>query len=830
MPQAGSALAETEMDLLAKVIEAFLRRHPGEDTGMIEGAAETAAVAHAGQTRRSGEPYITHPIAVAGIVAELGLDTQTIAAALLHDAVEDTGVTTKVIKHDFGDAVAAIVEGVTKLDRLQFDSKEAQQAATVRKMLVAMADDWRVLIIKLADRLHNMRTLSVMPEWKQHRTAQETLDIYAPLAHRLGIQEVKWQLEDLAFATLHPKRYAEIEQMVASRAPLRDEYLARVLVAVRERLHGSGINAEVTGRPKHLWSIYEKMVVRGKEFDDLYDLVGMRVIVEAEKDCWAALGSIHAIWPPVQGRFKDYINSPKFNLYQSLHTTVIGLDGKPIEVQVRTHEMHRRAEYGIAAHWGYKEKPGRDGPDKAVREKNAKAKASGETHALADHGTEVLDGSARGRADAAGAAAAGAKTGDPVTRTEPTKGPKPSKKNKGGASTAEADRRAERQALARETSSTIAEIEWMQRIADFQNETTDPIEFLEALKLDLEQDEVYVFTPKGKVIALTANATPVDFAYAIHTEVGHRCVGATVNGRLVPLETTLNSADTVEIITSKAPTAGPSRDWLNLAASSRARTKIRQWFSRERREDAIEIGREELTKELRREGLPVQKLASDHALSELAETLNYADLEAMHAAIGDNRISARAVAQRLLRELRGGVYDEQLPVTARRQPTAGRPGQRSDVGVYVEGLDDLVVRLSRCCTPVPGDEIIGFVTRGRGVSVHRADCSNAASLASRSRERLIEVEWDHRSSGVFVATIEVVAIDRSRLLTDVSEVVSEHHLNILAANTQTDTDRISRMRFDVELGDANHLESVLNSIRHLDAVYDAYRILPGKKD
>jgi GTP diphosphokinase / guanosine-3',5'-bis(diphosphate) 3'-diphosphatase len=813
--QVESALNDAEADLMAKVIEAFLRRHPGEDTGMIEGAAETAAVAHAGQVRRSGEPYITHPIAVAGIVAELGLDTQTIAAALLHDAVEDTGVTNKVIEEDFGDAVAAIVDGVTKLDRLQFDSKEAQQAATVRKMLVAMADDWRVLIIKLADRLHNMRTLSVMPEWKQHRTAQETLDIYAPLAHRLGIQEVKWQLEDLAFATLHPKRYAEIEQMVASRAPLRDEYLARVLVAVRERLQASGINAEVTGRPKHLWSIYEKMVVRGKEFDDLYDLVGMRVIVEAEKDCWAALGSIHAIWPPVQGRFKDYINSPKFNLYQSLHTTVIGLDGKPIEVQVRTHEMHRRAEYGIAAHWGYKEKPVRDGADKAARDKGAKSKGPGDGHHPGSDRPLSRDQ---------------AKTGDAVKQGAPTKESKSAKKSRGDSSTAEADRRAERQALARETSSTIAEIEWMQRIADFQNETTDPIEFLEALKLDLEQDEVYVFTPKGKVIALTANATPVDFAYAIHTEVGHRCVGATVNGRLVPLETTLNSADTVEIITSKAPTAGPSRDWLNLAASSRARTKIRQWFSRERREDAIEIGREELTKELRREGLPVQKLASDHALAELAETMNYADLEALHAAIGDNRISARAVAQRLLRELRGGVYDEQLPVTARRQPTAGRPGQRSDVGVYVEGLDDLVVRLSRCCTPVPGDEIIGFVTRGRGVSVHRADCSNAASLASRSRERLIEVEWDHRSSGVFVATIEVVAIDRSRLLTDVSQVVSEHHLNILAANTQTDADRISRMRFDVELGDANHLESVLNSVRHLDAVYDAYRILPGKKD
>ena len=814
----GSSLPLEESALLEPVIQSFLRRHPGDDTSLIVRAAETATVAHAGQLRRSGEPYITHPIAVAGIVADLGLDALTVAAALLHDAVEDTGVTTEIIDRDFGPQVALIVDGVTKLDRLQFDSKEAQQAATVRKMLVAMANDWRVLIIKLADRLHNMRTLSVMPEWKQRRSAQETLDIYAPLAHRLGIQEVRWQLEDLAFATLHPKRYAEIEQMVASRAPLRDEFLARVLVSVRERLASSGINAEVTGRPKHLWSIYEKMVVRGKEFDDLYDLVGIRVIVESEKDCWAALGSIHAIWPPVQGRFKDYINSPKFNLYQSLHTTVIGLDGKPIEVQVRTHEMHRRAEYGIAAHWGYKENPGR--PDRTAalppkRGKEAGAPASkprGRRIGSRGPGKTAPDGAR----DDTGKKESGKKASSMTAAQR--------------AELAERDRRAERLALAKETSSTTAEVEWMQRIVDFQNETTDPIEFLEALKLDLEEDEVYVFTPKGKVIALTANATPVDFAYAIHTEVGHRCIGAKVNGRLVPLDTRLNSADTVEIFTSKAPTAGPSRDWLGMVASSRARTKIRQWFSRERREDSIEFGREELIKELRREGLPVQKLASEHALADLATTMNYVDLDALHAAIGDNRVSARAVAQRVLRDLRGGVYEEQLPVTARQQPTAPRPGRGSAVGVYVEGLDDLMVRLSRCCTPVPGDEIVGFVTRGRGVSVHRADCANAASLASRSRERLIEVEWDHRSSGVFVATIEVVAIDRSRLLTDVTKVVSEHHLNIVSANTQTDSDRISRMRFDVELADPGHLESVLNLIRHLDAVYDVYRILPGKKD
>src|ERR1700728_613569 len=684
---AGSSLPEAEAALLIPVLHAFLRRHPGDDTSLMVRAAETATVAHAGQLRRSGEPYITHPIAVAGIVADLGLDAQTVAAALLHDAVEDTGVTTEVIERDFGAAVALIVDGVTKLDRLQFDSKEAQQAATVRKMLVAMANDWRVLIIKLADRLHNMRTLAVMPEWKQRRTAQETLDIYAPLAHRLGIQEVKWQLEELAFAHLHPKQYAEIEQMVASRDPERDEHLARVLVAVRERLSGSGVEAEVTGRPKHHWRIYEKMVVRGREFDDIHDLVGIRVVVEAEKDCWAALGAIHAIWPPVQGRFKDYINTPKFNLYQSLHTTVIGLDGKPIEVQVRTEEMHRRAEYGIAAHWGYKEQ------------------------------------------------------GDPA-----------------------------------------GEIAWMQRIADVDQETNDPVEFLEALKFDLEQDEVYVFTPKGRVIALPARSTPVDFAYAIHTEVGHRCIGARVNGRLVPLDTQVSSADTVEIVTSNSPHAGPSRDWLQLVASSRARNKIRQWFSRERREDAIENGREELTKALRRGGMPLQKVLGSPALSAVADSMNLADLDALYAAVGEHQVSSQAMVQRLARELRGGE-EEQLPTTAALGVRRPRSGRRPTAGVYVEGLDDVMVHLARCCTPVPGDEIVGFVTQGRGVSVHRSDCSNAMALGRRSEERLIEVEWDRGSEGIFLATLEVLAFDRSRLLADVSRVVSEPHLHLLGAPT-----------------------------------------------
>ena len=716
-------------DALAPLIAAYRLRHPKADLTLIELAFSVAEKAHADQVRKSGEAYIHHPVAVATIVAELGLDDVTIASALLHDAVEDTGVTLDDVSRDFGPEVASIVDGVTKLDRVRFDSREAQQAASMRKMLVAMAKDWRVLIIKLADRLHNMRTIAAMPEFKQKRTAQETLDIYAPLAHRLGIQEIKWQLEDLAFATLHPKPYAEIEQMVAQRAPEREIYLTQVLEEVRGQLAQNRIEADVTGRPKPLWSIYEKMVVRGKEFDDIFDLVGIRVLVDSVKDCYAALGSIHATWKPVQGRFKDYIAMPKFNLYQSLHTTVVAPQGKPLEVQIRTWEMHQRAEFGIAAHWGYKEK------------------------------------------------------------------------------------------------ASPADIAWLNRIVDWQRETDDPAEFLKNLKLDLEQDEVFVFTPKGKVVTLPVGATPVDFAYAIHTEVGHRCIGARVNGRLSPLDSQLHSGDTVEIFTSKVPSAGPSRDWLKLVVTPRARNKIRQWFSRERREDAIENGREELTKALRKEGLPVQKVASSPALLSIAAAMNYLDLDSLHAAIGDGHVSARSVAQRLARELRGGDHEEQLPATV-RQPR--RPGRDQSAGVHVEGLDDVMVRLSRCCTPVPGDEILGFVTRGRGVSVHRSDCANALSLATGQVDRVIEVEWDRERHGTFVASIEIKALDRSRLLADVTRSLSEHYVNILASSSQTGADRVSTMRFDFELADPAHLDSLMTSVKRIDSVYDAYRVLPGK--
>jgi len=710
------------------LLAAYRERHPKGDSSLIAKAYETAEKAHDGQFRRSGEAFISHPVAVATVLAGLGMDDVTLAAALLHDSVEDTAVSLEEIEAGFGPIVAQIVDGVTKLERVSFDSRAAAQAATMRKMLVAMAKDPRVLLIKLGDRLHNMRTVGAMPEASQKRTAQETLDVYAPLAHRFGISDIKWQLEDLSFATLHPRRYAEIEQMVAARAPERDVYLAQVIEQVQERLLAARIEAQVTGRPKHLYSIYEKMVLKNKEFDEIYDLVGVRVIVSSVKDCWAALGAIHGTWAPIQGRFKDYINTPKFNLYQSLHTTVVSAQGKPLEVQIRTQEMHNRAERGIAAHWGYKE------------------------------------------------------------------------------------------------NASTADVAWLQRIVDWSAESTDPAEFLESLKLDLETDEVFVFTPKGDVVALPVGATPVDFAYSIHTEVGHRCIGAKLNGRLVPLDSKLTSGDSVEIFTSKVPSAGPSRDWLDIVVTPRARNKIRQWFSRERREDAMETGREELVKALRKEGLPLQKLMGSEPLHKISEAMHYADLDGLYAAIGEGHVSGQSVAQRLARELRGGDQDVQLPTTV-RQPR--RAASKQGIGLHVEGLDDVMVRLARCCTPVPGDEIIGFVTRGRGVSVHRSDCANAAALAAGEVGRLIEVEWDRDRPGSVLAALEIKALDRSRLGVDVWKVLSDHHLNILRSETHTGADRVSKMRFEFELADPAHLESVLSALKRIDSVYDAYRALPG---
>jgi len=716
---------------LAPLIAAFKEHHPKASTVVISRAYDLAAQAHQGQYRKSGEPYIHHPLAVARIVASFGLDDVTISAALLHDSVEDTGVTLEELAEQFGTDVADIVDGVTKLDRLQFDSKAAQQAASMRKMLVAMAKDLRVLMIKLADRLHNMRTLGAMATDKQARIARETIDVYAPLAHRLGMADLKQQLEDLSFATLHPKQYAEIDHMVATRSPERELYIEQVLEEVRLRLSELGVEAEVSGRPKHLWSIYEKMVVKGRQFDEIYDLVGIRVLVESVRDCYAALGSIHATWRPVQGRFKDYLAMPKFNLYQSLHTTVMGPQGKPLEVQVRTYEMHHRAEYGVAAHFAYKR-------------------------------------------------------GTPAD-----------------------------------------ELAWLNRIVDWEKETSDPEQFMETLKVDLEQDEVYVFTPLGRVITMVRGATPIDFAYAVHTEVGHSCVGARVNGRLVSLSHQLVSGDTCEIFTSKVQGSGPSRDWLQIAKTPRAANKIRQWFSRERREDARETGREELVKQLRKESLPTQKLPAG-LLEETAHDLNYLDVDALYTAIGEHHVSPEAVVARISRLLRSGdpEREEQLP-TSVVSHTSMR-STRDGVGVHVEGLDDVMVRLSRCCTPVPGDEIIGFVTRGRGVSVHRSDCANAASLQEGQRDRLIEVEWDQDlSGGMFVASLEVRSLDRPGLLGDVSGVLAAHKVNIISCTMKSDRDRVALMRFDCELGDPAHLDAVLGAIRRIDGVYQTYRVLPG---
>lgn len=718
---------------LAPLLAAYKRRHPKGSVSPINRAYDMSREAHRHQTRTTGESYITHPVAVASVVADIGLDEASIIAALLHDAVEDTELTLAEISEIFGDEVASIVDGVTKLDRLQFDSQEAQQAATMRKMLVAMARDLRVLIIKLADRLHNMRTLASSSPDKQQRVAQETLDIYAPLAHRLGMQEIKQQLEDLSFAALFPKRYAEVEHLVTTRAPERNVYLARVLGQVDKMLVGVKIKAELTSRGKHLWSIYEKMVQKGREFDDIFDLMAIRIVVDDVRDCYGALGVIHGHWKPVVGRFKDYIAMPKFNLYQSLHTTVIGPDGKTIEVQIRSRDMHQRAEWGVASHWAYK--------------------------------------------DAA----------------------------------------------------TPQEVEWLNRIIDWQGEVSDPRQFLEGLKTDLEQDELFVFTPKGRVVSLPLQATPVDFAYAVHTEVGHSCVGARVNGRLVALSYQLASGDTCEILTSKAQGTGPSQGWLEFVASTKAKNKIKQWWTREQLEDMVDEGHDEFVEELRRVGLSMRRMEGSPELAAEVAALGYGDLNGLLAAIGQKKVPARALVARLVEALRSPDSSGELaamPAMRTRSSVA-----RTKNSVYVEGLDDILVRLSKCCTPVPGDDIMGFITRGRGVTVHRVDCANALSLMSEQSARIIDVEWAGLSADdTFVAAVEVVALDRTRLLRDVANALSDQRVNIVSCTTQTGSDRVARMRFEFEFSDPNHLQAMLRIIKNIDGVYDAYRLLPGAPD
>ncbi|MEU8957033.1 bifunctional (p)ppGpp synthetase/guanosine-3',5'-bis(diphosphate) 3'-pyrophosphohydrolase [Streptomyces sp. NPDC048518] len=717
----------------------------------IERAYQVAERWHRGQKRKSGDPYITHPLAVTTILAELGMDPATLMAGLLHDTVEDTEYGLDTLKRDFGDQVALLVDGVTKLDKVKFG--EAAQAETVRKMVVAMAKDPRVLVIKLADRLHNMRTMRYLKREKQEKKARETLEIYAPLAHRLGMNTIKWELEDLAFAILYPKMYDEIVRLVAERAPKRDEYLAIVTDEVQADLRAARIKATVTGRPKHYYSVYQKMIVRGRDFAEIYDLVGIRVLVDTVRDCYAALGTVHARWNPVPGRFKDYIAMPKFNMYQSLHTTVIGPNGKPVELQIRTFDMHRRAEYGIAAHWKYKQ--------------------------------EAVAGASKVRTD--------------VPRKAGGK------------------------------DDHLNDMAWLRQLLDWQKETEDPSEFLESLRFDLSRNEVFVFTPKGDVIALPAGATPVDFSYAVHTEVGHRTIGARVNGRLVPLESTLDNGDLVEVFTSKAAGAGPSRDWLGFVKSPRARNKIRAWFSKERRDEAIEQGKDAIARAMRKQNLPIQRILTGDSLVTLAHEMRYPDISSLYAAIGEGHVTAQSVVQKLVQAL-GGEEAANEDIAESAPPSRGRSKRRSnaDPGVVVKGVEDVWVKLARCCTPVPGDPIIGFVTRGSGVSVHRSDCVNVDSL-SREPERILEVEWAPTQSSVFLVAIQVEALDRSRLLSDVTRILSDQHVNILSAAVQTSRDRVATSRFTFEMGDPKHLGHVLKAVRGVEGVYDVYRVTSTRR-
>lgn len=714
-----------DVTLIDPLIGSLKEHYENFDVELLRRAFEVANTAHAGQFRKSGEEYITHPVAVSEILAELGLNTTTVVASLLHDTVEDTPYSLDQLRSDFGDEIANLVDGVTKLDKLTYGP--TAEAETVRKMVIAMSRDIRVLVIKLADRLHNARTWGFVTSESAARKARETLDIYAPLAHRLGMNAIKWELEDLSFAVIEPKKYEEIQRLVAERSPSRDALTAEVISAVQEDLVKDGIESTVTGRKKHYYSVYQKMVVRGRDFNDIYDLVGIRVLVNDVRDCYAVLGAIHARWSPVPGRFKDYIAMPKFNLYQSLHTTVIGPTGKAIEIQIRTYDMHSRAEFGIAAHWKYKQGGEQKSP-------------------------EML---------------------------------------------------------------------WLRQLHEWQKETEDPSEFLEALRFDLGSPEVFVFTPKGSVIALPGGSTPVDFAFSVHTDVGLRCAGAKVNGRLVPLESKLNNGDVVEIVTNKSDSAGPSRDWLNFVKSPRARSKIKAWFSKERREEAIDAGRESIARQMRKAGLPLQKIFAGHALLELAHDLHYADIDALYSSVGDGHVSAASIIDKLVASM--GVEDSHPEPSIENIPTDNLVGKRTSSAIKVEGVDDVLVKLARCCTPVPGDEIMGFITKGSGISVHRKDCRNAADLIEHQAERVVGVSWLAGAASIFLVNIQIEALDRSRLLADVTRTLSEQHVNILSAAVSTSKDRVAISKFTFEMADAKHLDSVLAAVRGVEGVYDVYR-------
>lgn len=726
--------------VLGPLISVHRRFHPRADLALLNRAYATAEKLHEGVKRKSGEPYITHPLAVATIAAEIGMDTTTVVAALLHDTVEDTEYSLADLSRDFGSEVARLVDGVTKLDKVVLGF--AAEAETIRKMIVAMAEDPRVLVIKVSDRLHNMRTMRFLPPEKQAKKARETLEVIAPLAHRLGMATVKWELEDLAFAILYPKKYEEIVRLVADRAPKRDQYLAKVKQEIELAMSRSSLHATVEGRPKHYWSIYQKMIVRGRDFDEIFDLVGVRILVDNVKDCYAAVGAIHTIYQPMPGRFKDYISAPRFGVYQSLHTTVIGPDTKPLEVQIRTHEMHHNAEYGIAAHWRYKETRGNNNSE----------------------------------------------------------------------------------------SQEVDQMAWMRQLLDWQKEAADPNEFLDSLRYDLSTNQIFVFTPKGDAITLPNGSTPIDFAYAVHTEIGHRCIGAKVNGKLVALESKLKTGDKVEVFTSKDQNSGPSKDWMNIVVSPRAKAKIRQWFAKERREEAAEKGRDMLAAEAQRGGLAVHRLFTHESLRMLASDLNYSDVDALYTAIGRGEITPGHVCHRLVEGLEPeSEADDVLQSGSATSKIANTPqeGRGDGSGILVQGEADFSAKLAKCCTPVPGDKIFGFITKGGGVSVHRTDCTNAEKL-HQEPQRIIEVSWASSfHNAVFMVTIQIEGLDRNGLLSDVTRVVSEQKVPIIATNSHTAGDRVATIRFTFEVSDTKQLGYMMNQLRNVEGVYDVYRVTTG---
>src|SRR3982750_3689364 len=729
--------AERHQELIDELLETVAVYNPDVDKDLLARAFYFAAEKHEGQQRRSGEDFINHPWGAAKICAQLRLDEQTLAAALLHDVVEDTETSIEDVRAEFGDEVARLVDGVTKLTRVQFQSREQAEAENYRKMIVAMAQDVRVILIKLADRLHNLRTIEYLGKQKQLQKARETLEVYAPLAHRLGIHALKWELEDLSFQVLHPRKYEEIKQMVTERRTDREEHVREAAMVLQKELDKVDVPAEISGRAKHFYSIYDKMARKGREFNEIYDLTAMRVIAERDgdegtRDCYGALGLIHSLWKPMPGRFKDYIAMPKLNGYRALHTTVIGPEGRPLEIQVRTREMHETAEFGVAAHWLYK---------------------------------------------------VGTKDGN---RDEEW-------------------------------------LAWIRQLMDWQEDEADPREFMKSFRTDLFDEEVYVFTPKGEVKVLPAGSTPIDFAYAGHTDVGHRTVGAKINGRIVPLHYRLKSGDFVEILTTKSG-RGPSRDWLSLAASSRARNKIRQWFSRETREETEQKGRETLESALKRQNLPYKKLQGSSVLAQVIRETGFKKAEDFYLALGSGKLQATQIVNKVIQRLKTEqvVEEEAVPLKA---PKARHAVSSENFGINVRGVDDVLVRLAKCCTPLPGDKIVGYVSLGKGITIHREDCSNVKSL-KRNPERFTKVSWDGGATQSFRVQIAVGSWDRPRLLEDVARTFAEHGSNIVEYGGHVE-DQLAKNRYVAEVGDVKALRSLLTALRNLDAVFDAYRVTPS---